>query len=299
VAQAICAWRPRGLGEPAQAFARAVVSAAGPATPARAKALLFAAARLAAFGESVGLELAPELLLRPAPIERFVVEGCRAVSPATRRTLRTNLRALARALRPYPQPEPIALPRERARPPYGEREIAGYLALASAQPTPARRLRAQALVCLGAGAGVIGQELRHLRGIDVVRRSGGLVVAVSGPRARGVPVLWRFHAPLWEAACFAGRGYLVGGTDPGRRNLSDALSAALCQDASLPRLEPGRLRSTWLSECARLIGLKAFMQAAGIRCSQRLGDLVAELDEVGEQAAVTLLGGARGGPGGA
>jgi hypothetical protein len=37
------------------------------------------------------------------------------------------------------------------------------------------------------------------------------------------------------------------------------------------------------------------MQAAGIRCSQRLGDLVAELEEVDEESVVALLGGARGG----
>jgi hypothetical protein len=114
-----------------------------------------------------------------------------------------------------------------------------------------------------------------------------------------VPVLARFHKPLREAAAFAGEGYLIGGSAAGRKNLGDTLSAALCSDAALPRLDPGRLRSTWLCECARLIGLQAFMQAAGMRCSQRLGDLVAGLPEVDERAAVALLGGARGGADGA
>jgi integrase len=295
VAEAIHGWRPCTLGERAAAFAREVVATAAVPTPARARALLFAAARLAAFGEQAGLEPRAEVLLHPSVIERFVVEGCRSRSPATRRTLRTNLRYLARATRADPQPAPVPLPRERAKAPYGEAEIAGYLALAAAQSTVAKRMRASALVCLGAGAGLVGQELRHLRGSDVVERSGGLLVAVSGPRARAVPVLERFHAPLRTAAAFAGQRYLIGGSAPARRNLSDALSAALCQDAGLPRLEPGRLRSTWLCECARLIGLGAFMHAAGIRCSQRLGDLVAGLPGVQERAAVALLGGADGG----
>jgi integrase len=299
VAEAISGWRPRTVGERAAAFARAVVARAAVPTPARARALLFAAARLAEFGERVGLEPRAEVLLAPAVIERFVVVDRRSRSPATRRTLRTNLRHLARRVQRYPQPEPVPLPRERAKAPYREREIAGYLALAAAQPTVARRMRAGALICLGAGAGLVGSELRHLRGIDVVERSGGLMVIVGGRRARVVPVLRRFHEPLRAAAAFAGRAYLLGGTDPGRRNLSDALTAALCSDAGLPRLEAGRLRATWLAECARLIGLGAFMQAAGIRCSQRLGDLVAELPEVDEQVAVALLGGARGGGGGA
>jgi hypothetical protein len=67
----------------------------------------------------------------------------------------------------------------------------------------------------------------------------------------------------------------------------------LSSDASLPRLEAGRLRATWLSSCARLIGLGAFMRAAGITCSQRLGDLAAQLPETSEQDAVALLGGDR------
>jgi integrase len=230
--------------------------------------------------------------LAEATIERFVLTGCPAVSAATRRTLRTNLRALARAHRAPSRPGPTPLPRERAKAPYSEAEVEGYLRLAAAQPTDARRKRATALVCLGAGAGLVGGELRHIAGGDVRRRSGGLVVEVSGCRARAVPVLARFHPPLEEAARFAGRGYLLGGRERDRRNLTDALGAALSSDASLPRLEAGRLRATWLCECARLIGLAAFMRAAGIRCSQRLGDLVAELPEAEEETAVALLGGA-------
>jgi integrase len=292
-AAAIAAYAPASLSPAAAGFARAAVRRAAPGTPERAKALLYAAGRLAAFGESVGMELEAETLLREATIERFILTGCAAVSAATRRTLRTNLRALARAHRAEPQPAP--LPRERAKAPYGEAEIAGYLRLAAAQPTEARRMRATALICLGAGAGLVGSELRHVRGRDVIRRSGGLVVEVSGRRARAVPVLARFQGPLEEAARFAGEGYLLGGESPGRRNLTDVLGATLSADASLPRLQAGRLRATWLCECAESIGLRAFMDAAGLRCSQRLGDLAAELAEVEENEAVALLGGARGG----
>ena len=51
----IAAYRPCSVSEAAAAFARDVVAMARPAAPERAKALLFAASRLAAFGESVGL----------------------------------------------------------------------------------------------------------------------------------------------------------------------------------------------------------------------------------------------------
>jgi integrase len=287
-AAAIAAYAPASLSPEAAAFARSAVARAAPQRRERARALLYSASRLAAFGESVGLELEAETLLREATIERFVLTGCPRVSAATRRTLRTNLRALARAHQVEPQPAP--LPRERAKAPYSEAEIDGYLRAARAQPTVARRMRATALICLGAGAGIVAGELRHLRGHAVIARSGGLVVEVSGRRARSVPVAARFHSPLAAAAAFAGEGYLIGGRDPGRRNLGDALGAALSADASLPRLEAGRLRSTWLCECVRSIGLRAFMDAAGLRCSQRLGDLVAELPQVEEAEAVALLG---------
>jgi len=43
--------------------------------------------------------------------------------------------------------------------------------------------------------------------------------------------------------------------------------------------------------CAGRIGLGAFMQAAGIVCSQRLGDLAARLPAAAEPELVALLGG--------
>jgi integrase len=290
VQAAIAAYAPRSLSASAAGFAREVVSAAGPASGARAKAWLFAAGRLAAFAESVGLELSPGVLLCEATIERLVLVGCEDLSPASVRTLRTNLRALARAVERYPPPVPTPLARERAKRPYSSVEIDGYLRLAACQSTERRRMRATALLCLGAGAGVIAGELRHVRGSDVVARAGGVLVMVSGRRAREVPVLARYQQPLLRAAAFAGEKLIVGGREPGRRNLSDELGRALSADRALPRLESGRLRSTWLVACAQAIGLGAFMQAAGISCSQRLGDLAAGLPPACEHELVALLG---------
>jgi integrase len=183
------------------------------------------------------------------------------------------------------------LVRERAQRPYSPAEVDGFLRLADAQATHARRLRASALVCLGAGAGVIAGELRHVRGSDVVERCGGVIVQVGGARGRAVPVSERYQQRLLAAAVFAGDRYVTGGRNPDRLNVTTTLSAALSTDSSLPRLQAGRLRSTWLLECARRIGLGAFMQAAGIICSQRLGDLAAGLPAATEADLVALLGG--------
>jgi integrase len=283
-------YAPVSLSAAAADFTRAVVTRAGPATPARAKALLFAAGKLAGFAERVGLELSSDVVLREATVERFILVGSGGVSPATRRTLRSNLRALARATERYPQPAAVPLARERAKRPYSPTEIAGFLRLCDAQSTRARRMRATALICLGAGAGLITAELRHVRGTDVLARAGGLLVQVGGAHPRAVPVLERYHQRLLQAAAFASDRYVIGGRDPDRRNVTDTLSAALSTDLSLPRLQAGRLRSTWLVECAQAIGLGVFMQAAGVSCSQRLGDLAAQLPAATEHELVGLLG---------
>jgi integrase len=194
---------------------------------------------------------------------------------------------------PHLYPGDLPLPRERSKRPYSPAQIAGYLALADAQPTTERRMRAAALVCLGAGAGLIRGDLRDARGGDVTARSGGVVITVRGARPRTVPVLARYHARLLAAAAFAGSGLLCGGSDPGRRNLTNPLIAALDGGGGLPRLDTSRLRATWLAGCAEVLGLATFMHAAGISCSQRLGDLVAGLEPAAEAEAVRLLGAAR------
>jgi integrase len=285
-------YTPRSVSAEAARFSREVVSAAIPASPTRAKAFLFAASRLGAFAERVGLELVPDVVLVPSVIERCCHPAVSSLSAPTRRTLRANLRSLARAV--HPGTAPVHLSRERAKAPYTEAQIAAYLALCDAQPTDARRWRASALVCVSAGAGLVGADLKALCGSDVVRRDGGLVVRVrGGRRPRAVPVLWRYHDRLLGAAAWAGSGPLIGGTSPGRRNVTTPLTASLAGGADLPRLDISRLRATWLCAVARQIGLKAFMDAAGITCSQRLGDLVAHLPCVSEPEALAVLGGMR------
>ncbi len=292
VAGYIARWGPSSVPPQAAAFARAVVAQAGPPGRERAKNLLWAAGKLAGYGIGLGLDPVPEVLLHPSVIERFAT-CAPGLSGVTRRTLRTNLRFLARAVVPALDPADAPLPRERARAPYSRAEIAGYLALAGAQPTPARRMRAAGLICLGAGAGLIRSDLRAVRGTDVASRSGGVIVKVRGPRPRAVPVLARYHEPLLAAAAFAGTGLVTGGTDPGRRNVTTPLITSLAGGTGLPRLDTSRLRTTWLADCAQILGLATFMHAAGITCSQRLGDIIATLDPGGEAEAVALLGGQR------
>ncbi len=290
-AATVANYRPRARSDAAASFARRLVSACAPATRARAKALLFATGKLGEFCSLVGLELTPAICLHPSVIERFIATGCAKVSPATRRTLRTNLRYVQTALCRTPPPLPLS--RERAKAPYDDAEIAAYLACCDAQPTALRRHRSAALVSLGAGAGLIGAELRYVRGSDVVHRSGGVLVEVGGNRSRAVPVRAFFDEPLLAASAFFGPRYLVSGHNPDSYNVTSPLIGSLSGGTDLARLEVSRLRSTYLCAMAETIGLRAFMDAAGITCSQRLGDLVSLLAPLREEAAVALLRGRR------
>ncbi len=248
VAGYIAGWQPSAaVPAEAAAFARQVVAGCGPLGRDRAKSLLRGASRLAARAIPPGMEPAGEVLLHPSVIERFTAHAP-GISGAARRTLRTNLRFAARRVVPHLDPADAPLPRGRAKAPYTAADIAGYLALAGAQPTTGRRMRATALVCLGAGAGA--------------------------------------------AASFAGDQFLTGGDKPERGNITNPLTRSLAGGGGLPPLDTSRLRATWLAGCAALIGLPAFMRAAGISCCQRLGDITAGLDPGSQEDAVALPGAA-------
>ena len=290
VAERLEAWAPRG-GQAGAAFARDLVASVEPTTWPRARSLLWAATRLGAFARARGIDPLAGDVLRVGFIERFLTEGTPTWSPAARRTARSNLYFLAQETR-RAGPRQARLSRERAQSPYSAAELAAYLALADAQPSEARRQRASGLIALGAGAGLIGADLRLVRGHHVVARSGGVLVDVRGTKARSVPIRAELAGRALRAGAWAKDGFIVGGAEPTRRNVTSPLIASLARGPDLPRLSLSRLRSTWVARCAGDIGLATFMAAAGITCSQRLGDVVADLDPGDEARAVALLGGA-------
>lgn len=292
VSAVVEAYRPRLFCPEAAAFAQEVVRAGKPVSAVRARTLLWSAAALAEFGLSVGLEAVPQVLLHPSAIERFITVGLSKAPAARRRSVRTNLRFLSRRVIPQlSPPQPVALPRSRAKDPYTSEEMESFLALARSQPTQARAMRLSALLCLGAGAGLTGADMRHVRGDHVERRHGGVVVAVEGgPSPRVVPVLRRYGEALVKAGAFGGKGYICGGVVPTRRNITNRLVAQVAGGTDLPRLELGRLRATWLATCATALGLPGFLAAAGVTHSQHISDVVAALPVPPEAEIMAALG---------
>jgi integrase len=290
IAAVIGAYNADGLDRAASAFARTVVAGAAPAGPARARCLLWATSRLGAWGVGVGLDLRPEVLLHPSVIERYVAVGMAGAPESRQRTVRTDLRFVARRVVPgLWAPEPAGLRRSRAKAPYAPAEIAAFFALGAAQSTEARRQRVAGLLCLGLGAGLERCELRAVTGAHVQRRGDALVVIVEGRRGRTVPVLGCYADRLVAAAGFAGARPVVGGLSAGRKNLTDRLISRLDGGADLGRLDVGRLRATWLATHLERLGVRALFAAAGITCSQRIGDLAAQMPMPDEATLVAVL----------
>ena len=105
-----------------------------------------------------------------------------------------------------------------------------------------------------------------------------------------MPVLERHQGALWRSARFAGEGFIVGGDDPGRKNVTSPLLGTL-ELGRLDRLEVGRLRATWLAFHAQNLGLVALVHAAGLTSSSRLIELAAASPLGDETAMVRMLGG--------
>ena len=97
--------------------------------------MLWAASRLCECALRWGLEPEPTVLLDDAVIERFILTAAANWSSAARRTVRSNLLFLAHRF--FAGTGAPSLARERAKAPYSEAELAGYLALADTQPTAA------------------------------------------------------------------------------------------------------------------------------------------------------------------
>ena len=217
--------------------------------------------------------------------------GLSDLSEGTRRTMRANLRHVARHAAPqFSAPRPVALRRDTVKRPYTDAQVERYVALVVHQSTPERVARLTGLLGLGLGAGLEASDMRLVRGIDIVERSGGLVVCVRGGKARRVPVLERFGARLRDSALFAGGGFVVGGNDPGRKNVTSALIATL-DVGRLDRLEVPRLRATWLAWHIRRLGLDALVAAAGLTSTSRLVELAVSLGAPDDAQLVARLGG--------
>ena len=249
-------------------------------------------ARLAAWAVGQGLPLDVEVVLDPDTVERFIGSG--VGHDRSRATYRAELRRLGPLLtRRAPwEARPLAVSRRQVAAPYTPREVSQLRAFAAAQPTVQRVRAARALLALGAGAGLDGRWVARVSAQDVFAAQMAVLVRVTEPGTRAVPVLASWEDEVLDLKATAGDQYLVGGYSTAR-NRAGALAASLVVPNGCPRFSASRLRSTWL--VAHLVSgtrLPELARAAGLQGLTVLSDLlpfVAALDQ--DEAAALLRGG--------
>ena len=203
---------------------------------------------LSRFAAARGVPAGREFLLDYDVIEAFCVAGLTGRAPSTRGTYRSALYRLAAGANGPPGQRPTPFPGAKPPPPYSPAERAELAAVAAAQRDPAKRASALAVVVFGIGAGLRPGELVALRGSDVARHGRQVVVAVSGPAARVVPVTADYAGRAWQLARRAGSDFVFrpGPADRGYKNFVSNFTRGLAADPAAPRLSLRRARSSFI-----------------------------------------------------
>ena len=203
---------------------------------------------LSRFADTRGLPASRESWLDYDVIEAFCVAGLAGRAPSTRGTYRPALYRLAEAMHGPAGQRATPFPGAKPPPPYSPAERAELAAVAAAQRGPAKRASALALVVFGMGAGLRPGELVALRGGDVFRRGCQVVVQVSGPSARVVPVTSGYAGRAWELARRAGGDFVFRPGPAGRsyKNFVGNFARGLAADPAGPALSMRRARSAFI-----------------------------------------------------
>ena len=203
---------------------------------------------LSRFADTRGLPASRESWLDYDVIEAFCVAGLAGRASSTRGTYRSALYRLAEAVHGPAGQRATPFAGARAPAPYSPAERAELAAVAAAQRDPARRSSALAMVVFGIGAGLRPGELVALRGGDVFRHGRQVMVQVSGPSARVVPVASRYAGRAWELARRAGSDFVFRPGPAGRsyKNFVANFARGLAADPAVAALSMRRARSTFI-----------------------------------------------------
>lgn len=277
-------------------FVVPAVAKLAPATPSSAGEIARALTRISVWCMSQGTALTWDQILDPDTVERFVSERFVSVG-ITEDRCRGTYRALLRRLGPLLtskapwEPRPEAINRRQVAPPYSPEELDGLWRDAQHQSTPARLRAGQALIALGAGAGLDGRWSTRVTATDVFRRDGVVFVGVGEPVAREVPVLARWEPVVLQLAATAGDQFLVGGHSLSR-NRAGFLACKFVPAHGHPALSAPRLRSTWLVHHLTVgTRLPELARAAGLAGVTVLSDLLPNVSVMDQAEAARILRG--------
>ena len=183
--------------------------------------------------------------------------------------------------------------RRQVSTPYSADELEQLWDDALHQSTPARHRAGQALIALGAGAGLDGRWSTRVGAEDVVCQGPLVLERVGEPAARVVPVLARWEEVVVKLAASAGDQYLVGGRSQSK-NRAGNLAGAFQVGRGHPPLSGARLRASWLLHTkAAGTRLPELADAAGLQGVTVLSDLLSYVTRHDAAEAARMLRGER------
>lgn len=222
--------------------------------------------RLCVFALRQGAPLDLAVILQPAFLEAFL-----ATLPAGAPDARSALRDLARAHGIDTASTPLGYSRRPATASYDDSEIDALQLFAAHMRTDNQRLSLQALIALGAGAGLVRDALRDVTATAVHHHGHRIFVAAVG---RCSYVLPRFVDVLHGVCEARPDGWLLG-TQP-KRNLTSHIVAWCHNRVGVPELSPDRLRSTYLRELFESdLSFREIVLSSGLQDFSRLAEFAA------------------------
>jgi len=250
-------------------FVRAAVADCEQKTPYAAANLLTVCSQHVRWCTQVaGQPLAREVVFHREVIEEYIHRGISGVTPATRGNRRSLLLRMSELLLP-PQARTarlVALPPASPSAPYTPTELSLLKAWADGQNTEFRCVNANLLLALGLGAGLAARELQEIRPADITCDDDGVLLTVTGPRARVVPVLAEWESVLRDVAIAAVRqdGYLF---RPRRtHSYPNAITGFVAETVGkqVP-VSTHRMRATWIvGHLSAGVPVPALVDAAGV-----------------------------------
>jgi integrase len=248
-------------------FVNAAVTACAGKTAYDKLDLKIAVTKLAAWARThAGYPLDNTVLFRREVIANFIATGATEYRPAARGNLRSQLFRMSeillpahavRRLRPLPPSDPTR--------PYTPQEIALLRVWANTESTSARVANANVLLALGIGGGLSASEIGNVRVEDLLVDELGVIVRVTGERAREVPVVHAWEGALRVRAATLSSERFAFRENHGKfyPNLVSNFVARSHVIGPLPQTQ--RMRTTWIvHHLERGTPVKALLQAAGV-----------------------------------
>ena len=236
--------------------------------------------------QTCGYPLERAYVFAPAVIGESIEQTCAGMTDASKRTFRSNLRAMADALTDRGQQKSFLppIPRTKASAPYTAPEVARLRTWASSLSTQHRRVSMTTVLGLGLGAGLKSSEIAALEAGDVVVDEYGVLLAVRGEAPREVPMLTEWSeliAALAGATMRRDQKLVL----PRRQSAFNrhALNNLIAQCAPPVPLTTHRMRATWIvGHLAAGIPATTLARAAGLASTDALRlylPFIPELDQ--------------------